>query len=145
MLPLYAVTFYFGSTYLKVSRGLEMTNQIEFTQAVESTLLAIGGKWKLLILAHLVNETRRYSDLRRLIPQITEKMLIQQLRELERDGLVQRTVYPSVPPKVEYSFTEYSRTLCPMLQAIYEWGKLHALRNRDAIEPQIEIEPNLDR
>jgi DNA-binding HxlR family transcriptional regulator len=78
------------------------------------------------------------------MPQITEKMLIQQLRELERDGLVQRTVYPSVPPKVEYSFMEYSRTLCPMLQAIYEWGKLHALRNRDAIDPQINIKPNLE-
>jgi DNA-binding HxlR family transcriptional regulator len=121
-----------------------MAHQIEFTQAVESTLLAIGGKWKLLILAHLVNETRRYGDLRRLMPQITEKMLIQQLRELERDGLVQRTVYPSVPPKVEYSFTEYSRTLCPMLQAIYEWGKLHALRSHDALDQQLDTAPTLE-
>jgi DNA-binding HxlR family transcriptional regulator len=121
-----------------------MADQIEFTQAVESTLLAIGGKWKLLILAHLVKETRRYSDLRRLMPQITEKMMIQQLRELERDGLVQRTVYPSVPPKVEYSFTDYSRTLCPMLQAIYEWGKVHALRTRDVSDPQVDTEPNLE-
>lgn len=121
-----------------------MTDQTEFTQAVESALLAIGGKWKLLILAHLVNETRRYSDLRRLIPQITEKMLIQQLRELERDGLVQRTVYPSVPPKVEYSFTEYSRTLCPMLQAMYEWGKLHANRGCDTDTQQLGTELSLE-
>jgi DNA-binding HxlR family transcriptional regulator len=121
-----------------------MADQIEFTQAVESTLLAIGGKWKLLILAHLVKETRRYSDLRRLMPQITEKMMIQQLRELERDGLVQRTVYPSVPPKVEYSFTDYSRTLCPMLQAIYEWGKVHALRTRDERDSQVDTELNLE-
>jgi DNA-binding HxlR family transcriptional regulator len=121
-----------------------MADQIEFTQAVESTLLAIGGKWKLLILAHLVKETRRYSDLRRLMPQITEKMMIQQLRELERDGLVQRTVYPSVPPKVEYSFTDYSRTLCPMLQAIYEWGKVHALRTRDVRDSQVDTELNLE-
>jgi DNA-binding HxlR family transcriptional regulator len=118
-----------------------MTNQIEFMQAVESALSVIGGKWKLLILAHLVRETRRYSDLRRLIPQITEKMLIQQLRELEQDGLVKRTVYPSVPPKVEYSFTEYSKTLCPMLQAMYDWGKFHAHRNCDVDTQQIEVEP----
>ncbi len=121
-----------------------MVDQIEFTQAVESTLLAIGGKWKLLILAHLVDGTKRYSDLRRLMPQITEKMMIQQLRELERDGLVQRTVYPSVPPKVEYSFTDYSCTLCPMLQAIYEWGKVHALRNSDPIDQHMDTEPNLE-
>jgi DNA-binding HxlR family transcriptional regulator len=108
-----------------------MTNQTEFVQAVESALSVIGGKWKLLILAHLVNETRRYGDLRRLIPQITEKMLIQQLRELEQDGLVKRTVYPTVPPKVEYSCTEYSITLCPMLQAMYDWGKLHANQSCD--------------
>jgi DNA-binding HxlR family transcriptional regulator len=121
-----------------------MTDHTEFTQAVESALLAIGGKWKLLILAHLVNETRRYSDLRRLIPQITEKMLIQQLRELEQDGLVQRTVYPCVPPKVEYSFTEYSRTLCPMLQAMYNWGRLHAKRDSANNAQQLATELNLE-
>ena len=108
-----------------------MENQIEFTQAVEAALLAIGGKWKLRILARLVFGTRRYSDLRRLIPQITEKMLIQQLRQLEQDGLVLRVVYPSVPPKVEYSFTEYGRTLYPMVQTMYEWGKLHAQKKDD--------------
>lgn len=108
-----------------------MGNKIEFTQAVEVALLAIGGKWKLRILDHLVFEIRRYSDLRRLIPQITEKMLIQQLRQLERDGLVLRVVYPSVPPKVEYSFTEYGRTLYPMVQTMYEWGKLHAQKDGD--------------
>ena len=108
-----------------------MANQTEFVQAVESTLAVIGGKWKLLILAHLVDETHRYSNLRRRIPQITEKMLIQQLRELERDGLVKRTVYPTVPPKVEYSFTKYSRTLCPMMQAMYDWGKRHPHRSCD--------------
>jgi DNA-binding HxlR family transcriptional regulator len=103
-----------------------MENQTEFAQAVEAALLAIGGKWKLQILASLVFGTRRYSELRRLVPQITEKMLIQQLRQLEQDGLVIRAVYPSVPPKVEYSFTEYGRTLYPMVQTMYEWGKLHA-------------------
>lgn len=109
-----------------------MSSQVEFAQAVESALSVIGGKWKLLIAAHLFNETRRYSDLRRLMPRITEKMLIQQLRELERDGLVERAVYPTVPPKVEYSLTEYSRTFCPILQAMYEWGKLNGNQNCNA-------------
>ena len=106
-----------------------MRKQIDFWQGVESTLSAIGGKWKLLILAYLVDGTLRYSDLRRCIPEITEKMLIQQLRELERDGLVKRTAYRTVPPKVEYSFTEYGKTLCSVLQGMYEWGKTHAERN----------------
>ncbi len=68
-------------------------------------------------------------------------MLIQQLRELERDGLVNRTVYPTVPPKVEYSSTEYSKTLCPMLQAMYEWGNLHAHRSGDLDTQQLASEP----
>jgi DNA-binding HxlR family transcriptional regulator len=124
-----------------------MENQIEFTQAVEAALLAIGGKWKLRILARLVFGTRRYSDLRRLIPQITEKMLIQQLRQLEQDGLVLRVVYPSVPPKVEYSFTEYGRTLYPMVQTMYEWGKLHAQKKDgdNNVENEIDWDPKLNR
>lgn len=108
-----------------------MKERVELVQAVESALLAIGGKWKLLILAHLVGETRRYSDLKRLIPQVTEKMLIQQLRELEKDGLLERTVYPSVPPKVEYSLTGCSKALCPVLEAIYEWTKIYQASKGD--------------
>jgi DNA-binding HxlR family transcriptional regulator len=99
-----------------------MTREEALVQGVETTLLAIGGKWKILILAHLVGGTRRYGELRRLIPQITEKMLIQQLRELEADGFVSRTVHETIPPRVDYAFTDYGRTLCTVLQAMYQWG-----------------------
>jgi DNA-binding HxlR family transcriptional regulator len=90
---------------------------------VESALHALGGKWKPLILWHLMDETRRFGELRRRIPDITQKMLTQQLRELEADGLVHREVYPQVPPKVEYSLTELGRTLESVLDMLCDWGK----------------------
>ncbi len=103
-----------------------MTNgQTEGTIFVQTTLKVLGGKWKILILWHLKDEVRRFSELKRLMPEITEKMLIQQLRELERDGIVNRNVYSDVPPKVEYSFTEYGRTLKPALQVLCNWGENH--------------------
>lgn len=89
---------------------------------VEATLEAIGGKWKPLILWHLQQAPERFSGLGRLIPQVTEKMLTQQLRELERDELVVRTVYAQVPPRVEYAMSELGRTLVPVLRAMCDWG-----------------------
>ncbi|HWR23717.1 MAG TPA: helix-turn-helix domain-containing protein [Feifaniaceae bacterium] len=89
---------------------------------VDATLRLIGGKYKSLILWHLVNGTLRHGELQKLIPQATPKMLTQQLRELESDNLLERTVYPVVPPKVEYSLTEFGRSLKPILSAMYEWG-----------------------
>ncbi|MBD1997566.1 winged helix-turn-helix transcriptional regulator [Leptolyngbya sp. FACHB-671] len=103
-------------------------NQTEGTLFVQTTLKVLGGKWKLLILWHLKDNDRRYSELKRLIPEITEKMLVQQLRELESDGLVNRTVFSEVPPKVEYSFTEYGRSLEPVLQTLCNWGERHLKR-----------------
>ncbi|NJN88383.1 MAG: winged helix-turn-helix transcriptional regulator [Leptolyngbyaceae cyanobacterium SL_7_1] len=85
----------------------------------------LGGKWKILILWHLKDQVRRFSELKRLMPEISEKMLIQQLRELEKDGVVDRTVYPDVPPKVEYAFTPYGKSLEPALQALCHWGAAH--------------------
>lgn len=102
--------------------------QTEGTQFVQTTLNVLGGKWKILILWHLKDETRRFSELKRLIPEISEKMLVQQLRELERDGIVHRNVYPDVPPKVEYSFTDYGRSLKPVLQSLCHWGEVHLNR-----------------
>ena len=93
-----------------------------FNCPVEASLSIIGGKYKAIILWHLMNGTLRYSELRRLLPQATPKMLTQQLRELERDGLITRTVYPVVPPKVEYALTERGESLFPILQAMYVWG-----------------------
>lgn len=90
---------------------------------VESTLALIGGKYKALILWKLVGKTRRFSELQRQIPAATAKMLTQQLRELERDGLVKREVFPVVPPHVEYSLTAAGASIKPVLLAMYEWGE----------------------
>lgn len=89
---------------------------------VDATLKLIGGKYKSLILWHLVDGTLRHGELQKLVPQATPKMLTQQLRELESDNLLQRTVYPVVPPKVEYSLTEIGYSLRPILTAMYHWG-----------------------
>jgi DNA-binding HxlR family transcriptional regulator len=95
---------------------------------VEATLEVIGGKWKPLILWWLHQKTYRFADLRRQIPGISEKMLIQHLRELEADGIVERTVFSTVPPKVEYSLTDHGKSLKKALHAICDWGKVHIER-----------------
>ncbi len=83
----------------------------------------LEGRWKLLILFQLFGgEVRRFSDLERAIPAVTQKMLAQQLRQLERDGIVRRKVYPEVPPKVEYSLSEWGQSLCPALDALLTWA-----------------------
>lgn len=97
---------------------------------VEATLEVIGGKWKALILFWLRDEVCRFGDLRRKIPGISERMLTQQLRELEDDGIVHRKVYPVVPPKVEYSLTAYGRTLRPITDLMCKWGETHLRRSK---------------
>lgn len=97
----------------------------EGTLFVQATLKVLGGKWKILILWHLRNEPKRFSQLKRLMPEITEKMLVQQLRELEQESIVLRTVYSQKPPKVEYCFTGYGRSLVPVLKALCDWGENH--------------------
>jgi DNA-binding HxlR family transcriptional regulator len=89
---------------------------------VDATLHLIGGKYKALILWHLISNTLRHGELHKLIPKATPKMLTQQLRELERDKLLVREVYPVVPPKVEYSLSDLGRSLQPILAAMYDWG-----------------------
>jgi DNA-binding HxlR family transcriptional regulator len=96
----------------------------EFNCEKELTLSVIGGKWKMLILWHLGKEgTKRFNELKSLIPGITQRMLVNQLRELEEDLIIHREVYPVVPPKVEYSLTEKGESLMPILESMYEWGK----------------------
>lgn len=89
---------------------------------VDTTLRLIGGKYKSLILWHLLEGTKRHGELQKLIPQSTPKMLTQQLRELEGDELINREVFPVVPPKVEYSLTDKGKSLKPILIAMYDWG-----------------------
>jgi len=90
---------------------------------VRAAVDVIGGKWKPVILYHLLTARRRFGELRRLLPDATQKMLTQQLRELERDGIIARQVYPEVPPRVEYSMTAYGRTLRPVMRELCKWGQ----------------------
>jgi DNA-binding HxlR family transcriptional regulator len=94
----------------------------------EETLRVIGGRWKIPILWHLSQETKRFSGLQRSIQGITPKMLTQQLREMERDGIVNRRVHPEVPPRVEYSLTPMGRSLKPVVDAMCKWGAGSAAR-----------------
>ena len=92
---------------------------------IEALMDAVGGKWKPVILYHLMGGTRRFGELRRLVPGVSQRMLTQHLRELEADGIVHREVYREVPPKVEYSLTGLGRTLEPVLLKMNEWAEEH--------------------
>ncbi|HNY22980.1 MAG TPA: helix-turn-helix domain-containing protein [Treponemataceae bacterium] len=119
----------------------------EYACPMEMTLDLIGGKWKALILWHLAMDgTLRFGMLRKQFPKVTQKMLTQQLRELERDGLVLRKVYQEVPPKVEYSLTEMGASLLPMLQALNEWGQAFAKEGCPSRKPAISaVEGSTER
>lgn len=92
---------------------------------VEATLSLIDGKWKGVVLFHLLEGTLRFNQIRRKLPNVTQRMLTNQLRELEGDGLIARRVYAEVPPKVEYSLTERGRSLKPVIDALKAWGDAH--------------------
>jgi len=100
--------------------------------SVTITMNVIGGKWKMPIIHNLSNGLQRFSALKRLIPGVTQKMLVQQLRELENHGIVDRKVYAVVPPKVEYSLTEYGKTLAPILELMHQWGEKHIIKTKDS-------------
>ena len=96
---------------------------VSAAHAVEETLKMLEGRWKLLILFQLFGgQVKRFSELEKAIPAVTQKMLAQQLRQLEKDGVVRRVIYPEVPPKVEYSLTEWGQSLCPVLDALLKWA-----------------------
>lgn len=99
---------------------------------VTATLQVIGGKWKPVILYILSDGTKRFSEIRRTLPQVTQKMLTQQLRELEADRIVIRTVYPEIPPRVEYRLSELGFTLKPVLEQLCEWGQKHIANGETA-------------
>ena len=98
----------------------------EYKCGIDVTLAVIGGKWKSAILYHLAQQTMRFSELQRQFTATSRKMLTQQLRELEKDGLVHREVYPQVPPKVEYSLTGKGRSIKPILDLMCDWGAGYA-------------------
>lgn len=99
-----------------------------FTCGLDAALAVIGGKWKPLILYHLAHDTRRYGELKRAVTGVSDKMLIQQLKELQADGVVQRIDYQTIPPKVEYSLTEFGVSLADSLAPLCTWGSAHMSR-----------------
>lgn len=105
------------------AKSVVQPDQILVSCAIEATMNILGGKWKPLILFHLIDDVRRFNELQRLIPHVTREMLTQHLRQLETDGIVHREVYPQVPPKVEYSLTPLGKTLLPLLDAMGTWGE----------------------
>ncbi|WP_316820362.1 helix-turn-helix domain-containing protein [Pedobacter gandavensis] len=108
--------------------------QINDSCGMAYSLSILGGRWKPAILCRLMHQTMRYSDLKNGIEQISERMLVSQLRELEADQVVKRTVYPVVPPRVEYELTELGLSMKPMLEAMSNWGNMH----RSKVSPGIE-------
>ncbi len=107
----------------------------EYRCAMELTIDLVGGKWKSMILWIIAGRTVRFNALRRELHAITQKMLTQQLRELETDGLLNRKVYAEVPPKVEYTLTEQAKLLLPVLEQLCEWGKKYADESREQSHP----------
>lgn len=90
---------------------------------VEAAMDVIGGKYKLLIVYELIEQTRRYNEIHKAVPQATPRMLSKQLKELEEDGIINRVLYPVVPPKTEYSLTEFGKLLVPIVDALCKWGE----------------------
>src|SRR5580704_14141756 len=106
-------------------KGKERLTPTSAARGVEDALKILEGRWKLVILFHLFGgKVLRFSDLERAIPAISQKMLIQQLRRMEADGIVKRTFYPQIPPKVEYRLTSWGQKLCPALDALLKWAAL---------------------
>lgn len=107
--------------YIKNNQTIKECTVI--TCPVEITLSIIGGKWKGVLIFHLLSGKKRFSELKRLMTNITHRMLTLQLRELEKNGIVKRTVYAEVPPRVEYELTEFGMSIEPIISSIYSWGE----------------------
>ncbi len=112
----------------------EENSKIVYSCAISASVHTVGGKWKTSILLHLRDRTLRFGELQRGV-NISQKVLTQQLKELEKDGLVRRQVFAEVPPRVEYSLSAYGQTLQPVLEALYHWGRAHYIRSQAAAAP----------
>jgi len=132
------------STHLKVSYLPKGTMKAEaerderLTCEVETTLKVIGGRWKVLIIRELLSGVKRFGELQRALPGITQKMLTQQLREMEEDRIIHRQVYAQIPPKVEYSLTPLGASLQPILYAMHEWAVKHFCQTNASQDSQVE-------
>ena len=105
---------------------MQKQQDTDFTQCpIEASIALFQGKWKVAILLKLVDKPVRFNELSRQLPKVTQRMLTNQLRELENDGLVHRKMYQQVPPKVEYSLTDLAKTLTPILSSLRNWGKTY--------------------
>jgi DNA-binding HxlR family transcriptional regulator len=100
---------------------------------IRCSMEVLGGKWKLLIVAELFKNKKRYSELKRSIPEISEKMLISSLQELEHNNIVVRTVVEAIPPQVEYSLSKYGQSVRPVLETLFGWGESHIKKHSDKI------------
>jgi DNA-binding HxlR family transcriptional regulator len=120
----------------RVTYGLRRIDELADECTVEAAMEVLGGKWKMVILRHLLGGTRRFGELHRAMPGVTPRMLTRQLRELELDGLVRREVYPQVPPKVEYSLTELGESLRDITDRLERWGEWYRERAQ-AGSPQL--------
>jgi DNA-binding HxlR family transcriptional regulator len=105
------------------TKGNRKRNNCHYGCSVEAALDVIGDKWKGVVLFHLLSGTKRFSEIKKIIPDISQRVLTAQLRELESDNIITRTVYPEVPPKVEYSLTTLGQSLEPILMALQVWGE----------------------
>lgn len=116
-------------------------NHIEYNCAMELTIEIIGGKWKPLIIWYLGEKTMRFCELKRSMPHITQKMFTQQLKALEKSGLIKRVVYTEKSPKVEYSLTDIGKSLLPILLTLCEWGVNYtrSVESYDKVEAKIEL------
>jgi DNA-binding HxlR family transcriptional regulator len=124
-----------GAVKTQKSAYLGITPDVA-AEGITSALRAISGRWKMTILFHLFGRhQRRFSELERLIPNVTQKMLTQHLRELERDGVLRRHVFPEVPPRVEYSLTELGEALCPALDELLFWEQTRVSARSDGARP----------
>lgn len=113
---------------------------------IRTAFRLLGGRWKPLIIWQLVEEgTLRNNELHKRIPEASQKMLVQQLRELEEDGIIERKVYSQVPPKVEYSITEYGKQTFPLLVQMYKWGREHQKSEHFPVELRADCDLNFDK
>jgi DNA-binding HxlR family transcriptional regulator len=111
-----------------------MMKMVERECGLEVALSVIGGKWKPIVLFHLNGGARRYGELKRLVTGISEKVLIQQLRELTRDGIIERHDYQEVPPRVDYKMTEFGQSLAEALVPLCAWGTEHRVQVRELLD-----------